>query len=416
MIKSSDRDPFKGSFGSLEILVDRISEVLKCPVTIEDANHRLLAYSSHDERTDPARIATIIGRRVPEKVINSLWRDGAIPRLNNSDEPVRISEIIGVGLGTRVAIAIRSKHEILGYIWILEIDNQLSKEDMELLKMAAQSARNQLLQLKIRKKKKEEGYQEFFWQLLNGDIKTNQEIETNLEQLSMIPAYPYYVTIFRFESEITSQVEQHISYMITTTQKVKVTFHVIDRNDLILLCSPLSNDENSKGRSLFIDEFINQMNQRFNIQKISGGFGNSYDNLQKVEASYQEALTVLQLKKKFPKEIENSHEYQDLGIYRYLEMLQQKNEQDSYENVKLKKLFTYDSTNHTHLFESLKVFLNHDSNANLAAKELHVHVNTLNYRLKRITEITGIDLKDANQKTALYIDIKLHQMQNEAHL
>lgn len=412
MTSSPFRDPFIGSFGSLEMLVDRISEVLKCPVTIEDANHRLLAYSSHDERTDPARVATIIGRRVPEKVINSLWRDGAIPRLNQSDEPVRISEIIGVGLGTRVAIAIRSKHEILGYIWILEIDNQLSDEDMDLLKLAAQSARNQLLQLKIRKKKKEEGYQEFFWQLLNGDIHSSQEIEKNLDRLGIIPSYPYYVTVFQFESEITSQVEQHISYMITTTQKIKVTFHVIDRNDLILLCSPLPNDENGSGRSLFIDDFIKQMNQRFHIQRISGGCGNGYDDFHKVEASYQEALTVLQLKKKFPIEIGKSYEYQDLGIYRYLEVLKQKNAQDRYENVILKKLIKYDRTNHTHLFESLKVFLDQDSNVNLAAKELHVHVNTLNYRLKRISEITGIDLKDANQKTALYIDIKLHQMQN----
>lgn len=76
---SHPQDPFKGTFGSLENLADTISEVLHCPVTIEDANHRLLAYSTHEDSTDPARIATIIGRRVPEKVINSLWRDGVIP-------------------------------------------------------------------------------------------------------------------------------------------------------------------------------------------------------------------------------------------------------------------------------------------------------------------------------------------------
>ena len=60
---------------------DRISSVLGCPITIEDGNHRLLAYSTHDDTTDQARIMTIIGRRVPEKVINSLWKDGFIPAL-----------------------------------------------------------------------------------------------------------------------------------------------------------------------------------------------------------------------------------------------------------------------------------------------------------------------------------------------
>lgn len=73
----SSYDPFKYHFERLED-GGKISEVLQCPITIEDVNHRLLAYSTHDDRTDQARISTIIGRRVPEKVINSLWKDGTI--------------------------------------------------------------------------------------------------------------------------------------------------------------------------------------------------------------------------------------------------------------------------------------------------------------------------------------------------
>ena len=65
---SYDTDPFRGEFDSLEEFADRVSDVLKCPVTIEDANHRLIAYSAHDDYTDPARTATIISRRVPEKI------------------------------------------------------------------------------------------------------------------------------------------------------------------------------------------------------------------------------------------------------------------------------------------------------------------------------------------------------------
>ena len=72
---------------------DRISSVLGCPITIEDGNHRLLAYSTHDDTTDQARIMTIIGRRVPEKVINSLWKDGFIPALLKEDVPIKIGAI-----------------------------------------------------------------------------------------------------------------------------------------------------------------------------------------------------------------------------------------------------------------------------------------------------------------------------------
>ncbi|MFC8050301.1 helix-turn-helix domain-containing protein, partial [Bacillus subtilis] len=41
---------------------------------------------------------------------------------------------------------------------------------------------------------------------------------------------------------------------------------------------------------------------------------------------------------------------------------------------------------------------------------LNIHVNTLNYRLKRISQIAEIDLKNVNQKFTIYLDIKLRHM------
>ncbi|GIQ62769.1 hypothetical protein PACILC2_13370 [Paenibacillus cisolokensis] len=60
-------NPFDRGFDSLDTLAEAIYGALRCPVTIEDANHRLLAYSSHEDMTDPARISTIMGRKVPQK-------------------------------------------------------------------------------------------------------------------------------------------------------------------------------------------------------------------------------------------------------------------------------------------------------------------------------------------------------------
>lgn len=128
------RDPFKENFDTLEEFADRISEVLQCPITIEDSNHRLLAYSTHDERTDQARIATIIGRRVPEKVINNLWKEGIIPQLLKTDDPIRVENINEIGLGNRVAISIWKNDEVLGFIWAVEVDKTLNEEELLLLK------------------------------------------------------------------------------------------------------------------------------------------------------------------------------------------------------------------------------------------------------------------------------------------
>jgi DNA-binding PucR family transcriptional regulator len=53
---------------------------------------------------------------------------------------------------------------------------------------------------------------------------------------------------------------------------------------------------------------------------------------------------------------------------------------------------------------------NAHSNVNTAAKKLNIHVNTLNYRLKRISKIAEIDLKNINEKFTIYLEIKLRNM------
>ncbi len=45
------------------------------------------------------------------------------------------------------------------------------------------------------------------------------------------------------------------------------------------------------------------------------------------------------------------------------------------------------------MVKTLEHFIDADSNVNTAAKALNIHVNTLNYRLKRISQIAEIDLK-----------------------
>jgi sugar diacid utilization regulator len=54
------------------------------------------------------------------------------------------------------------------------------------------------------------------------------------------------------------------------------------------------------------------------------------------------------------------------------------------------------------LLETMKVFLEHNSNVSLSAKKLYIHRNTLQYRLEKFTEKTGISLKDFNSALTVY--------------
>ncbi len=405
-------NPFIATFDRLEEFADLISQVLQCPITIEDANHRLLAYSTHDERTDPARISTIISRRVPEKVINQLWKEGIIPALNQSKEPIRIKNMNEIGLGRRVAISIWLQDEVIGYIWALEIDKILTEQELGLLKKAADSVKNKLLQLQAHKKKKEERFQEFFWQLLTGHVKRKEEMIEHFQLLQITPQNCFSILVFQFQQTIASKQEQNLSYFLKTSNRLEILLYTIDHDKLILLVSAPSKDKLPAALDQFIKKFKCQMNERFGISKLEPAYSNIYEDYQKIKKAYQEALTVLTIKEKFPFETGSIDSYQRLGIYQYFDLLLEKRKRENYENASIKMLHEYDKKHQSNLVETLEVFLTNDTNMNDTAKELNVHTNTLIYRLKRISEIAGINLKNPNEKMMLFLDLKLEKYQH----
>ncbi|NUO90758.1 MAG: helix-turn-helix domain-containing protein [Dermatophilaceae bacterium] len=96
-------------------LADACAALVEAPITIEDTQSRVLAYSSTQDVADPARVSTIVGRRVPDEVIANLRGRGVFRRLARSDEPFFVPA--GRGLRARVVVPVRAGTEWLGSIW-----------------------------------------------------------------------------------------------------------------------------------------------------------------------------------------------------------------------------------------------------------------------------------------------------------
>ncbi|MDJ0333391.1 MULTISPECIES: helix-turn-helix domain-containing protein [Planococcus] len=410
MYEMSFKNPFKKSFFDLKELVDSIQENLGCPTTIEDTNHRLHAYSSHEVDTDSARIGTIISQRVPEKVINRLWREGIIPKLMQSDCALRIPHIEDIGLRDRVAIAIRKDNEILGYIWIVEGVKKLNDIQLKLLKDAAIAATPLMAKLHQNLKRKEEHYQDLLWKILSGHYKSSKDIQEKFYELNLKIPDRFTVLVFRFDQDITRKIEEQISYLITTSQKITNHFLVIIDNELILIASPHASQSGDHAFEGFISYFTSEMANRFSISGVRGSLGTSYNDFGKAEMSYQEAVTVLKLKQDFPEELEDVFHFRQLGAFRYLNLMPKEQRDKRHEHPAIAKLEAYDSLHKTNLLKTLEVFIQQDSNMNDAAKKLFVHTNTLHYRIKRISEIGSVRLTNVHEKLGIYLDLNMRKM------
>ncbi|WP_431879115.1 PucR family transcriptional regulator [Amycolatopsis sacchari] len=69
-------------------------------------------------------------------------------------------------------------------------------------------------------------------------------------------------------------------------------------------------------------------------------------------------------------------------------------------------LLAYDATQGTDLVHTVRVFLECSSSPTAAAKALHVHVNTLRYRIARASELLGLDLNDFRTQVDVYLALQ----------
>jgi hypothetical protein len=67
----------------------------------------------------------------------------------------------------------------------------------------------------------------------------------------------------------------------------------------------------------------------------------------------------------------------------------------------------YDQEHHSELVESLRVFLDCSGSWSQAAARLHLHVNTLRYRIGRVEELTGRDLSRFADRVDLFLALEL---------
>ncbi len=141
-------------------------------------------------------------------------------------------------------------------------------------------------------------------------------------------------------------------------------------------------------------------------------YGTAADSLEEIPNSYNEALEAANIGQILEK-YNSIMSFEDIGIYRFISRLKEKGVPlTELIPPRLQKLRKYDQENNTELIKTLQTFFYCNNNAKEAAKQLHVHYKTMLYRLERIKEICGLDLKDYKDKLEIQVGLEVIQLLN----
>ncbi len=97
----------------------------------------------------------------------------------------------------------------------------------------------------------------------------------------------------------------------------------------------------------------------------------------------------------------------DLGLYQLLTALSSNPEAARFFRKTVRPLVEHDDNRNAELVDTLDAFFFCHGNLSQTAVRLHIHRNTLTYRLERIAAITRLDLNDPDARFSLQLALKL---------
>jgi hypothetical protein len=106
--------------------------------------------------------------------------------------------------------------------------------------------------------------------------------------------------------------------------------------------------------------------------------------------------------------------YEELGVYRLLCTIGDMRQLMGFARDVLGTLLDYDTERRAELVRTLSVYLHHHGSHKQSARMLHLHTNTVAYRVARIEAISGLDLSDPDDRLVAHVAVKIIESQGSA--
>ncbi|OKJ06703.1 PucR family transcriptional regulator [Kitasatospora sp. CB01950] len=402
-------EPGEADTGDLFSLAQTVAVLTGGIVSIEDTSSRVLAYSrtSDSDEVDDLRRLSILGRQGPEPYLAKLREWGVFSHLRGSDGAIEIAAHPELGIRRRLAIAIRSGAQPLGTIWVQEGARPLAPAAAQSLVGAARVAAGQL----VRRRRELTADARLTQTLLTGLLEGStgpQSLATHLgldlRRPTTVLAYAPAATDGRdaelSRDEVTGLISVH-----TAARHRGALLAPVDSRVYVLLPELPPGLPQATLRD-WAQETVDAARAHLAIP-LRAAIGPTVPGLADVPASRAQADRILDAMSRgnVAPDVAALQDVQaEVLVSEVLALLQDRPE---LRDPRLTALTTYDGRHQTRLAESVLAYLDALGEVRTAADALHIHPNTLRYRVRRAEQLTGLDLTQPQQRLLAMLQLRL---------
>lgn len=400
--------------GDLFALANAIAALLDAPITIEDRSSRVLAFSGRQDEADGPRIETVIGRRVPDRFARYLADQGVFRRLYSSDRPVYVDPPVDAEVQfslSRVAVAVRAGDEVLGSIWGA-VPERLSPERAQAMCDAAKLVALHLLRVRAGADVERRLHADLLSTALEGGSGANRA----LARLGLSDQHVVVLAMGVLDGstrELGADASRAVRQERVSDALAMHLTAVHPRCSAALLGDvtygllPVGQDEREgelRAEAIARD-FIHRVGARAPVAIGIGPAAPPFGGLAQARAGADRALRVLHARHLGSSQVARLDDVQVEELL--VELTDLIAERGDRPTGPIARLLAYDGDHDTALVPTLRAHLDSFGDVATAARTLHVHPNTFRYRLRRLSEVCGLDLADAQARFAAMLQLQV---------
>ncbi|WP_067183082.1 PucR family transcriptional regulator [Microtetraspora niveoalba] len=369
----------------LQRIVDDLAARLDRPLLLEDGRQRVIAYSEQDGPMDDVRRDSILRRHTTPEVRAFLRAAG----IHEAAGPLRTPGAAGLGLLPRVCVPVPHDGRPLGFLWFLDVDPAMTDAEIAVAAAAAPELALILFHESLASGLASRRELEATMGLLRGEAEAAR---TLIEAGAFPRAAPVTVAVARpLAAEADEALRLTLERGLLAVRRRLAGHHPLHQvrfDHAVLLTA---------GTAAFPEEMRAALGTPVLI-----GIGAPRPTLARAVESYEEALHAAEVAAKVP-ELGHSAEWSRLGVYRMLTRVPHDNLHPGLERL-------LDDAQHRPLLETLETYLDLAGNAQATSRRLRLHRTSLYYRLQRVEELAGTDLRDGVERLSLHLSLKLARL------
>ncbi|MGA4837818.1 helix-turn-helix domain-containing protein [Streptomyces sp. G45] len=416
------------SSGDLFALANAIGALLDAPVTIEDRSWRVLAFSGRQDEADSSRVETILGRQVPERFTRVLEERGVFQAMYRSDQPVYVEPLVECDTGRmslpRVALAVRAGDEILGSIWAA-VRGPLSAERAQALRDAAKLVALHLL----RQRAGADVERRLRADLVGTALEGGAGAADAVARLGLAGQPGVVLALAAADRPDGDRSAAGHARYVAERQRLADAFAMhltavhprsasAPVGDVVYGIVPVPAERpdgrasrdghertDAEARAARVAaEFLERVGDRQELLVGVGPLARDSAALPASRAGADRALRVLRAGRG-PRSVARIHDVVVESLL--LELADVIAERGDPPSGPVARLIAYDAAHHTCLVRTLRAWLDAFGDVIAASAAVHVHPNTFRYRLRRLAEVGGLDLGDADARFAAMLQLRL---------